>query len=369
MRLTSYLEVRLDHLAKNLEKIRSRAPGAGVIPMVKANAYGNGLVPVSKFLVEELRQPVLGVAAVGEALEIVRKHPALEAEIIVFSDSEIQSEQGRDIYANQRITPVLHQPSDLEAVFRDPALKDLPLYLKVNTGMNRLGFTFEEITPFIPRLKSRGVKHLLTHFACSYYPLKDGDKTHRQMGEFKKFESLLRDSGVRVEETSVANSGAIEQGFGVSETHVRPGLMLYGPPSVEPQVWDGLQVSRFVTKILKTFVVKKGTPVGYGVHVTNEDCLMAIIPLGYGDGLMTFASGVMLLVNGLPGKIFGRVNMDMAFIQFDLSVQDKIKAEDVVEIWNHDNRVITDLANQMKTHAYQLMCGISSRVPRIYKVN
>jgi alanine racemase len=369
MRLTSYLEVRLDYLAQNLEKIKLLARGAQVIPMVKANAYGNGALPVSQFLVEELKQSTLGVAALGEALEIVRKHPSLETEILVFSDSEIHSEQGRDIYANHRITPVLHQPSDLEAVLKEKALKDLPLYLKLNTGMNRLGFTLDELVPFIPRLKSRGVKHLMTHFATSYYPLKDGDKTNRQMGEFKRIQKFLSDAGVSIEETSVSNSGAIEQGFGVEESHVRPGLMLYGPPSVEPQTWDGTQVSRFVTKILKTFLVKKGTPVGYGIHVTSEDCLMALIPLGYGDGLMTFASGVMLLVNGVPGKIFGRVNMDMAYIQFDVSASEKIKAEDVVEIWNHDNRVITDLANQMKTHAYQLMCGISSRVPRIYKVN
>jgi alanine racemase len=208
----------------------------------------------------------------------------------------------------------------------------------------------------------------MTHFATSYYPLKNNDKTNRQLAEFDKAKALLKNAGVDVAETSIANSGAIEQNIGCSETYVRPGLMMYGPYSVEPRIWDGHQISKLVTKVLKTFPVKKGTPIGYGINVAGEDGYIAIIAMGYGDGLSTYSTGTELTVNGLKAKIFARVNMDMAYLMFEPSAEGKIKEEESVEIWNHDNRVIADLATQMKTIPYALMCGITSRIPRIYKV-
>jgi alanine racemase len=188
------------------------------------------------------------------------------------------------------------------------------------------------------------------------------------MEEFQKAKKILSDAGVEVKETSVSNSGAIEQKFGIEETFVRPGLMMYGPPSVEPRQWDGYQISKFVTTVLNTFQVKKGTPVGYGINVAGEDGFIAIIPVGYADWSVTTVSGSELLVNGRKARFFARVNMDMAFLMFDPSVENKIKTGDRIEIWNHDNRVIADLATQMKTIPYHLMCGVTNRIPRIYKV-
>lgn len=369
MRHSSYLEINLSLLAQNMEKIKKLAPRSEILPMVKADAYGNGLVPISRFLVEGFGAKTLGCASLGEAIKLFQDCPGLPAEVLVFSDTEIHNEDLRKAYLELPITPVIHQKSDLEILMKDSSFNKVPLVIKLNTGMNRLGMTLPELESAIPHLKKRGVDHLITHFASSYFPLKEKDKTYRQYEEFKKAQSLLKDSNVEVKATSVANSGAIEQGFGVEETYVRPGLMMYGPYSVEPRIWDGHQISRLVTKVLKTFSVKRGTPVGYGVNVTNEDCFMAIIALGYGDGLMTWANGIKITVNGFEGQLFARVNMDMAFIKFDMSVEGKIKAEDKLEIWNNDNQIISDLATQMKTIPYQLMCGISGRIPRIYKVN
>lgn len=354
-------------LAENMASIQRLAPKAKILPMVKADAYGNGLVSVSRFLSEELKYQTLGCASLGEALQLFQEAPQLPSDVLVFSDTELQNKKVREIYSHFKITPVLHQMSDVEVVLKEAEFKRVPIVLKINTGMNRLGLSLEELEKLAPRLKDRGVKHLLTHFACSYYALKDGDKTHRQYEEFKKAKNILNDVGVTVESTSVSNSGAIEQKFGIDETYVRPGLMMYGPPSVEPRIWKGHQISRFVTKVLKTFSVKKGTPVGYGINVAGEDSVIAVLPIGYGDGLLTFASGASVLINGQPGKLFARVNMDMAFVAFDMSAQGKIKAEDIVEVWNHDNQRIADIATQMKTIPYQLMCAVSQRIPRIYK--
>jgi alanine racemase len=369
MRHSSFLEINLDLLAQNFGMTQKLAPKSQILPMVKAEAYGNGLVPISQFLVNELGVKTLGCATLGEALKVARECPDLKAEMLVFSDTEIHNENLRDSYANHNITPVIHQASDLEIFLTLSEFKKVPLVIKLNTGMNRLGFSMEEIEPFIPRLKARGIDHLMTHFANSYTLLKEGDRSHRQLDEFRRIQKNLIDAGVQIRATSVSNSGAIEQKFGVDETFVRPGLMLYGPPSVlEPQIWNGKQISSLKTKILKTFSAKKGTPIGYGINVLPQDAFLAVIPLGYADGLVTFASGLELNIKGFKAKLFGRINMDMAFLMFDPSVAGKILPEEQIEIWNHDNKVITDIATQMQTIPYQLMCAISGRIPRIYKV-
>lgn len=367
MRHSTFLEVNLSLLQDNISKIK-RMTSAKILPMVKADAYGNGLVAVSRYLVQECDMKQLGCATLGEALHLFNQCPDLNAELLVFSDSEISNPEVSDAYTNFDITPVLHQTSDLDTVLSDPRFAKLPIVIKMNTGMNRLGLGLNELAEYAPKLKKRGVKHLLTHFACSYYPLKPGDKNHRQMEEFTQAKKILKDAGVELQATSVANSGAIEQKLGCDETFVRPGLMMYGPPSVDPKIWDGHQISRFVTKVLKTFMVKKGTPVGYGINVAGQDGYIVVIPVGYADLSITTASGAELTVNGHKAKIFARVNMDMMFLIFDPSVEGKIKVGDSLEIWNHDNQVINELALEMKTIPYQLMCGITQRVPRIYKV-
>jgi alanine racemase len=367
MRYSTFLEVNLGLLQDNITKIK-RLTKAKLLPMVKADAYGNGLVPISKFLVEDCEIKTLGCATLGEAIHLFSECPDLSAEVLVFSDNEISNPEVSEAYANFAITPVLHRPSDLETVLSNSAFSKLPIVLKVNTGMNRLGLNLEELSTYAPRLKNRGIKQLITHFARSSDLLKDGDKTHRQMEEFAQAKKILKDAGVEVKETSVSNSGAIEQKFGLEETYVRPGLMLYGPYSVESRLWDGHQISRFVTKVLKTFIVKKGTPVGYGVNVAPEDGLIAVVPVGYADLSLTHISGADITVNGHKGKIFARVSMDMMFLMFETSVVGKIKEGDTVEIWNNDNRVICGLAESMKTIPYQLMCGVTKRIPRIYKV-
>jgi alanine racemase len=368
MRFTTFLEVNLGLLQENIQKIKDFS-SARILPMVKADAYGNGLISISKTLVNECGLKTLGCASLGEAVSLFNQCPNLETEILVFSDSEITNPDWLRAYEDFAIVPVLHSKHDVEFVLKHPSLRKLPIVIKVNTGMNRLGLDLEELSDLAPKLKNRGVKHLMTHFAHSYSPIKPQDRTYRQMEEFVKAKKILSHAGVEVEETSVSNSGAIEQKFGVNETWVRPGLMIYGPSSLENQfIWKGHQISRFVTKIMKIFKVKKGTPLGYGAKVTGRDGLVAIIPVGYADLSVSTISGAELMINGFKAEFIARVNMDMSYLMFDVSVGDKIKVGDVVEIWNHDNRFISELANQMKTIPYHLMCAVTSRIPRIYRV-
>ncbi len=369
MRHSSFLEINFSLLESNFHMIQDLAPNAEVLPMVKADAYGHGLVPVSRFLVEECGVKNLGCASLGEALFLKKEVPRLSSRLIVFSDTEISQSDGKRAYLEDLMIPVIHQRSDLEFVLKSSDFKKMPLILKINTGMNRLGLSQEDLQLYLPELKARGIEHLMTHFARSSTLLKNDDKTSRQFDEFLRIKKFLLDSGVIIEKTSVANSGAIEQKFGSNESYIRPGIMLYGPPSViDPVIWKGKQISRWVTKVMSSFIAKKGTPVGYGVNVLDKDSFIVVLPVGYGDGFLTYFSGATLSINGVKGKIFGRVNMDMAFVQFDPEAQLQIKNNDRVEIWGHENWQITELAAQSKTHAYQIMCAVSGRIPRIYKV-
>lgn len=369
MRHSSYLEVNLGILGENHQKIQKLVPKTKILPMVKADAYGNGLISVSRYLAQECGVEHLGCARLSEAMRLFEACPELTASMLVFSDTEMQSEVHRAAYINYNITPVIHQACDLEVFLKDKNFNKIPLVLKVNTGMNRLGLSLEELDHFAPQLKGRGVDHLMSHLARSPDKLKEGDKTHKQRSEFEEARKILSNHSVAVKECSLSNSGAIEQGFGTDLTYVRPGLMLYGPSSLEEGTWDGRMISKLVTKVLKTMMIKKGTPIGYGVNVSPRDLFVAVLPIGYGDGIHLSTTGVKIKINGFTGEVFARVNMDMVFVAFDPSVATKIKVNDVVDFWGHDPRDILEMAKEMKTIPYEIMCGISGRIPRVYKVS
>lgn len=340
------------------------APRAQILPMVKANAYGQGLVPVAKFFAENCAAKALGTATLGEAEELLKALPKFQGQVYVFSDTNLGFSGTR--FEDPRLIPVVSTMEGLTAFLRDH--KDKPLSLKLNSGMNRIGIDehdWEAAGKQILTAGRRSIHHLMTHFALSYYELKAGDKSHRQREAFERGRKLLQAQGISIEETSLANSGAIEQGFTTDETWVRPGLMLYGPPSFKH---DGEIVSDLVTHVLKVFPVKRGVPVGYGINVTMEDGVIAVLPIGYGDGLLTHASGWSFMHAGMEAKFFGRVNMDMSFLFFPTTALGKIKVGDEVRLWDSRPAVIESLAEHMQTHTYQTLCAISGRVPRVYRL-
>lgn len=366
MRHSSQLEISLPLLADNIKVIESLSGKAQILPMVKANAYGHGLLPIAKFLSHELNIKQIGVASIGEAMALIKDEPSLPSRIYVFSDTEIHDPEHSQFYLNHDVLPVLHQMSDVERVVKDASFKRLPLVIKLNTGMNRLGIEKSEWESLVSLLKTNSrseIEHLLTHFACADMKLKEGDRTHRQYEMFKEGKEFFAAKGIVVKTTSVANSGAIAQQFGVEESFVRPGIMLYAGSEK-----GGHVISKLKSKVIKIFPVKKGTPVGYGNHVAGDDGVVAILPLGYGDGVLTYASGTRLTVNGAPCQLFARVNMDLVFLFFRTADFPQLKVGESVELWSHDPKVIVDIADQMKTISYQLFCAISSRVPRTYSV-
>lgn len=366
MRLHTRLEVHLPRLARNFEKVQALAPHARVLPMVKANAYGHGLVPVSQFLVNQFGVSALGVATVGEGETLLRALPDYTGEVLVFSDTGLDDPDINSHYSDKRLHPVVSSLEDLRIFLKGQSWSNKPLLLKLDTGMSRLGIVeedWEEAGRLILSSGRKSICHLMSHFSYSFQRIKDGDKSSRQAAAFQRALSLLRGMGIGVEETSLSNSGAIEQKFAVEQTWVRPGIMLYGPPSYD---FAGEVVSSLKTQIMRVFPVKRGTPVGYGVNVTPADGVIAVLAVGYGDGFLTQTSGWSFSHAGFPAKVFGRVNMDMTFLFFPTEALGHIKRRDEVCFWDADSQALLSFAEHQRTHAYQVLCTIGGRVPREY---
>jgi len=359
----------LGHLAFNFDLLKKRTPHNQTIFMVKANAYGHGILEVVQFAFEELGITEFGCASLGEAMAIRKNLPKINCHLYVFSDAEIQDKDYREQYVDYNIYPVIHCLEDLQVVLTDPDLKWLPLVLKFDTGMNRLGIAVDQIEAVIELVRKfdkKEIHHLVTHFANSYLIMKEGDKTHRQYHQFLQLKSEFEKAGITVANSSCANSGAIEQGFGLEHSHIRPGLMMYGPAGTgRSDLWSGKTISTFKTKVLKTMPIRKGTPVGYGGHVCGKDGYIAYLPIGYGDGFLTFFSGGELKVEDQIGKVLGRVNMDLTALYFETLPKD-LRSGSQVTIWDDEKYDISELSTQMKTIAYQLFTSITGRVPRRY---
>lgn len=369
MRYHTQLKINLSSLERNISKLKKIAPKNKILFMIKANAYGHGLGEISQFATNELGIEELGCASLGEAIYLRRNYPHINSKIIVFSDTNFNDESLHELYLDYNIIPVIHMLGDLESFLRNESFKYCPLYLKFDTGMNRLGLNFADIESIVSLVKKSGrqtVDHLMTHFASSYLKLKDNDKTNRQYSEFKNIKKEFLDNAISVTETSVSNSGAIEQEFGLAETHIRPGLMLYGPPSAIGNIgnWNGECISNFQTKILKTMPITKGAPIGYGGHVCGDGGVLAYLPVGYGDGVLTSMTGSEITHKGHVGKIIGRINMDLTCVYFKIGAEKDLIVGDKFSIWTHDANDVSKLAHQSKTIPYQLFCGVTSRVNR-----
>jgi alanine racemase len=374
MRFRSRHFVDLSILSKNYEKLKELCPNNEVIFMVKADAYGHGLIPVVRHSVIELGIKEFGCATLGEALQLRDELFDLEFEIYVFSDVQLELKECAEIYLNRRIIPVISNRDDFNYILNNSSFNRFPICLKFNTGMNRLGLHMDEVDDIIHSLKSRGKKsinHLMTHFSSSSLSMKKNKRNLSQIENFRDLKDKFNEAGIEIEKSSIANSGAIEQKVGLDETHIRPGLMLYGPSTLIPKYahlghWKGEIISKLETYVIKFFEVEKGQPIGYGATPCPDKGVVAIIALGYGDGFSTRFLGSHLYHKGKKGVVAGRINMDMAQVFFKSGEVPDLKVGEVFTVWDHDVEKFQNFANESNTLNYEMAIQLTSRVPKIY---
>ncbi|CAM3036622.1 alanine racemase [Legionella worsleiensis] len=341
-------------LLHNLAQIRRFAPNKKIIAMVKANAYGCGIKSIIPPL--EGQVDAFGVACLEEALAIKRMGSQTPCILFqgVFSPDELL------VVAQNRLECVLHQPHQLEWLINTPLPNPIKLWVKVNTGMHRLGFKIGELGNVISALQSCSWVDqdigLMTHLACA-------DEINRQENEqqISLFEQIKL-SGFS--KRSIANSAAI---ISFPQTHhdfIRPGIMLYGVSPFAHQTAPELglkPVMCFMSAITAIHHLPPNAQVGYGgTWKSDKPSVIGIVAAGYGDGYPRhISSGTPVWVRGREVTVVGRVSMDM--ITVNLTAHPDVVVGDSVELWG--NHILVErIAQAAGTIGYELLCQISERV-------
>lgn len=370
--------INLTALKNNLGIVKQAAPLQKIMAVVKADAYGHGITRISKALSEVLSdEDAFGVASIDEAImlrSVGIKHP-----IIVLEGFNSSSDLA--LLQQHNITVVVHHISQVILLELHVAqANNIKVWLKIDTGMHRLGFPSADVKKMYQRLLGTGVDTeigLMTHLANA--DDRNDNKTEQQIEAFNNIVSG------NPAETSLANSAGI-LGWPAAHGHwVRPGIMLYGvnpftyeeqssdldvdsDPKVnsdtvqEPKLENSLApVMTLSASLIAVNMILEGEALGYGgTWVCPEDMPVGVVSIGYGDGYPRHApTGTPVLVNGERVALIGRVSMDM--IMVDLRQQPNAKVGDEVILWG-DGLPVEEIAAAAGTIGYELLCGVTKRV-------
>ena len=356
-------EVLLDAIGHNLQVVRSAAKGRKVLAVVKADAYGHGVVPVAKRLQAD-GVDGFGVALAEEGIEL--REAGIDRAILVLNG--ISGGAHRDIIASG-LTPVLYELAEASAFEAVSGDRPIDVHLKVYTGMGRLGVPLGELTEFLRELRrfpSIRIAGLMTHLSTADT---DPDYVAEQIAGFAHAQGLVRRFGHEPAVLHAANSAAC---FRHPETHfdwVRPGLALYGYPGSDAVDAPLRPAMRWRTEVLRVRTLQPGESAGYGRSFrASVPTRLATIPVGYGDGLLRSASNRgQVLIRGVRCPIVGNIAMDLTTID----VSDVVGAtigDEALLLGEQDGAVLDarDLAKAAGTIPYEVLTNVSRRVPRVY---
>jgi alanine racemase len=342
-------------LARNLEVARRHAGDARIWAVIKANAYGHGLRRAARAL----------AAAEGLALldfdEAARLRDAGETRPILLLEGFFRP-QDVPLLAEYAITPVIHNSLQIEILDQVTPAAPIDVYLKVNSGMNRLGFTVEQLPGAWNALRSHPRVHevsLMTHFA-------DADGPSGVQGQLDWFREMTRTlDGALGAQRSFANSAALIRYPEARGDWVRPGIMLYGCSPFAEQSAESLGLVPAMTLTSEVICVQHllpGERVGYGfAYKVEREMTVGVVACGYADGYPRHApSGTPVLVNGIDSCTIGRVSMDMLCV--DLSDVPGAGIGTPVTLWG-EGLSADAVAAAAGTLSYELLCGLAPRVP------
>ncbi|HET7308118.1 MAG TPA: alanine racemase [Gammaproteobacteria bacterium] len=344
--------IDLGALRHNLARVRALAPASRVMAVVKANAYGHGLSIVARALADA---DAFAVACIEEALAV--RQAGLTQPVVLLEG--VGSADALDAALANHFEVVIHDPSQLPLLARLREADALTVWLKVDTGMNRLGFPVAAARDVWQRLSALpGVRQpigLVTHLANADDPADDFSRV-----QIERFNVIAADlPGPR----SIANSAGVAAWPASHVGWVRPGIMLYGASPLLKSVGPDLGLSPVMTVSTRLIAIKQlgvGDRVGYGGSwVAPEAMPIGIAAIGYGDGYPRHApSGTPVLINARRQQLVGRVSMDM--IAVDLRGNDAVVG-DPVTLWGR-GLPVEEIARAAGTIPYELLCGVTQRV-------
>ena len=356
-------EVLLDVIGHNFRIVRRAAQGRKVLAVVKADAYGHGVVPVARKLQAE-GVDGFGVALAEEGLEL--REAGIDRAILVLNG--INGGAHRDIIA-AGLTPVLY---DLDEARKFQAVADgrpVDVHLKVDTGMGRLGVPLAELTEFLRALRSFPairIAGLMTHLSTADA---DRDYVAEQLAGFRRAEGYVRRFGHEPAVLHAANSAAL---FRHPETHfdwVRPGISIYGYAGSDSVDSELRPAMRWRTEVLRVRTLMPRESAGYGrSFIASRETRLATIPLGYGDGLLrSLSNRGHVLIHGTRCAIVGNIAMDLTTVDVT-SVPGVRVGDEALLLGEQEGGVLDagDVAKAAGTIPYEVLTNVSRRVPRIY---
>ncbi len=360
----TWAEVNLTRFAYNLEAIAAHAPGAEMMPVVKANAYGHGDVALSRVAVEGGSKR-LAVAIVDEAVAL--RKAGISADMVVLGYTP-PSQAGIALEADVALT--VFDSETLHAIEAEAAVQGRTgrIHIKVETGMNRIGVVPDEALMYlletVRRSKRLRLEGVFTHFAAAD---EEADFTRLQLERFERACQMVRAAGFSGVLRHAANSAGI---LDFPEAHldmVRPGLIMYGyypSPTVSRQVAVKPPLAWYA-RIIQVKQIRLGDSVGYNrTYRAGASIKVASLPVGYADGYPRHLSnrGVVFL-DGRPAPVIGRVCMDQLMIDVTSFPQAKPGFACTLLGPEHDAE---DMSQLVGTIPHEILTGISPRVPRLY---
>ena len=343
------------------------SPGADVIAVVKANAYGHGAAEVG-FALETAGAAMLACADIEEG--IVLRQAGVRAPILVFGALSISDLDGLFDYD---LIPTISTPGAARALQDAAARRNVRMvcHLKIDTGMNRLGFRHDNLQRTLPEFIASPnvtIDAVYTHFATADNP--EHPAFDEQRTRFEAALPVLAGMGLTSFKKHAANSAALLRDERVWYDFVRPGLLLYG--IVPPPLASTLSLRPALSlhsRIVAVKGIRPGEASGYGLKVPfDAPATIAIVPAGYADGLdLRLAGRGHMLVRGRRAPIVGSVCMDMSMI--DVTGMDVAPGDDVVIVGHQDNETMgmREVAATIGTIPYELLCRVGSRIQRRYQ--
>ena len=369
----TFAQIDLDTLRENYRAIREFVSGERgtqpeLIAVVKANAYGHGLVPVARAL-EGAGATMVACADIEEGVQL--REGGVRAQILVFGALSISDLNGVFEYD---LTPTVSSPSAARALQAAAAARAVRLHchLKIDTGMNRFGFRYDNLRSMMPEVLGNPqlvFDAVYTHFATAE------DSTDplfvKQCERFSAARETLTSLGLGGVRCHAANSAALLAGRTCWHDAVRPGLLLYGVPPPDVVVPGALRVKPVMSLRSRVVAVKgmrAGETTGYGARFTAQrPTRVAVVPAGYADGLDYRLSGIgEVLIRGRRAPIVGSVCMDS--ITIDVTDVDAEPDDEVVVIGSQegDQIDVSEVARWTGTVPHAVLCRTGSRIERVY---
>ena len=344
----------INAMRANLQLARQAVPGARIWAVVKADAYGHGLAQATQAFAAADGLSLIEYDRAARLRELGWKKPIMMMQGM-YSPADV------DNLVHYDFQPVIHHAEQCRMLETTPVTRPLDVHLKINTGMNRLGFMPSQVRQVFQRLKAlpsvRSVS-LMTHFA-------NADSQNTSLDVSRQIAAFSEATAGLDAEISLSNSAATLLQPQIKSDWIRPGVMLYGgAPGSQSAASLGLQPAMTLQScVIGTQSLRAGDSVGYGsLFVADKAMRIGIVACGYADGYPRLAAtGTPVLLNGIRSRVLGRVSMDM--LNIDLSPVPDADVGSNVTLWG-EGLPIDEVASHAGTIGYELMCAVAPRVRR-----